>query len=822
MKLIPGACLILFLVTTATAAQRPFTVDDLFEIEDIGRYYGGPYAFSSDGKQLAFTRVRPKKSLANHKWEYLWGNAGGDIWIQPDPASNPINITNGATDGSGWWSPQWSPDGSRLAMLSTRSGNACVWVWNAKTRELKQVSQRASSLRDVHDRPFLWIDNQHLLYPALAPGDQPLGMKIELQTPQIATREWPKAPKGDAPTANVLESGIPVDLSKRPQDDVLLLDVESGNAKQITHATARSWQLSPDHRTIAYTREVSAYTPKPNEPLLLEIGGVSTLALARVDGSNIPLPSGISQDVLVDSVRWSDDGKEVAFLGYEGARARAPKLYRLDIVTSRVTEVPLKELDAAPIVRESTGLEWTHRHELLVYAARVEGSTRPSVTARRDWWLINARGESNNLTRKLTAPPKELWSQDGRSAFVGIGDNKIWRIDTTTRAVTDLTSPSQLKVRSIAWPAATNQGSDEYRIPDRTYRDIVFSVDVNGSDAFYRLDLASTKLTPLTKPSEKAHVVAYEPVAHSAIFYASDRTGLRIWRDSQRLVETNTFLNGIAEAEFRSIDYTSQNGEKLKGWLMLPPDYQAGKRYPLLTWVYAGSVYTDRRPTYEGIDGTVSLNLQIAAAHGYAVLLPSMPLAPEGVADDPMLRLTNGVIPAVDKAIELGIGDPDRLYLMGQSFGGFSTYGLVTQTRRFRSAVSLAGLSDLISLYGQFDARERYTDNPQEQLFMAALMETAQTRMNNPPWKDLGRYIRNSPIFFVDRVETPLMIIQGDVDYVALQQGEEFFISLYRQGKRARFVRYWGEGHVLESPANIRDMWQRIFTWFDDSQPRTP
>jgi dipeptidyl aminopeptidase/acylaminoacyl peptidase len=70
-------------------------------------------------------------------------------------------------------------------------------------------------------------------------------------------------------------------------------------------------------------------------------------------------------------------------------------------------------------------------------------------------------------------------------------------------------------------------------------------------------------------------------------------------------------------------------------------------------------------------------------------------------------------------------------------------------------------------------------------------------------------------VFFVDRVETPLMIIQGDMDYVALQQGEEFFMSLYRQGKRARFVRYWGEGHVLESPANIRDMWQRVFDWFD-------
>ena len=88
--------------------------------------------------------------------------------------------------------------------------------------------------------------------------------------------------------------------------------------------------------------------------------------------------------------------------------------------------------------------------------------------------------------------------------------------------------------------------------------------------------------------------------------------------------------------------------------------------------------------------------------------------------------------------------------------------------------------------------------------------------MGNPPWKDLDRYLRNSPIFYVDRVRTPLMIIQGDLDYVAMQQGEEFFMSLYRQGKRAEFVRYWGEGHVIESPANIRDMWTRIFAWFDE------
>jgi hypothetical protein len=89
--------------------------------------------------------------------------------------------------------------------------------------------------------------------------------------------------------------------------------------------------------------------------------------------------------------------------------------------------------------------------------------------------------------------------------------------------------------------------------------------------------------------------------------------------------------------------------------------------------------------------------------------------------------------------------------------------------------------------------------------------------MGNPPWKDLGRYIRNSPISYVDRVQTPLLIVQGDMDEGSpIQQGEEFFTSLNREGKRVRFVRYLGEGHVLQSPANIRDFWMRTYAWLDE------
>jgi dipeptidyl aminopeptidase/acylaminoacyl peptidase len=88
--------------------------------------------------------------------------------------------------------------------------------------------------------------------------------------------------------------------------------------------------------------------------------------------------------------------------------------------------------------------------------------------------------------------------------------------------------------------------------------------------------------------------------------------------------------------------------------------------------------------------------------------------------------------------------------------------------------------------------------------------------LGDPPWVDPERALKNSPITVIDRVETPLLILHGDVDYIPIQQAEEVFTSLSRLGKRVRFVRYWGESHgVGDSPANVRDRWKQIFLWFD-------
>lgn len=807
-------------------AQRPFRVDDLFELEGIGRYYGGPYAFSPDGQRLAITRVRPQKTRTDLTW-FLWSNGSSDVWIEMRPGDPPVNVTNGASDGSGWWSAQWSPDGSKLAMLSTRGGNVRLWLWDVRTRQLRQVGKSNIDLPNVRERPYVWLDANHLMYPTLSPAEFSQGMIWERRTPMLATPAWAKFNAGKEATASVLQSGVAPDLEKRPHGKLVSLDLADGSEREIVNAQTSGWVVSPNGRAVAYTRKVTMYTPKANEPLPFGTSGLSTVEVATTTGEGVAFQGDISRDVIEESLRWSGDGDQLAFLGYAGGRNEPPVLYVVNVPNRTVTVRKLAGLDAAPIVREQAQIEWTDANDAIVLAAKTNEGTK-DVQARRDWWIVAKDGSQRVLTAGMPAVPRALIAQDGRRAFVGVAGGELWRIVSSTNQVENLTEAFAPKVTGLAWPVQTNLGSDEYAYPNRTYSQLVFVVRDGGgtTQSPYVFDLASAQVHEIRKPAADADLVTYSPQSASAVFFESNRNGLHVWRTSARdgqtsaLVTANGFLRDVAEGEWKSIEYTSLDGKKLKAWVILPYGYQPGKRYPVLTWVYAGSVAGPRPSPFQSINSNSSLNMQIPAGHGYAVLLPSMPLNPEGTVDDPMLRLPSGVLPAVDKLVELGIADPARLFLMGQSFGGFSTYGLVTQTTRFTAAASLAGLSDLISLYGQFDARLRYTDYPHENLFQASLFESAQVRMGNPPWRDLNRYIRNSPIFSVDRVETPLMIIQGDQDYVAMQQGEEFFMSLYRQGKRASFVRYWGEGHVLASPANIRDMWSRIFAWFEEFSPR--
>jgi dipeptidyl aminopeptidase/acylaminoacyl peptidase len=236
--------------------------------------------------------------------------------------------------------------------------------------------------------------------------------------------------------------------------------------------------------------------------------------------------------------------------------------------------------------------------------------------------------------------------------------------------------------------------------------------------------------------------------------------------------------------------------------------------------VYAGNSYRDANMDNTELSDRPSSasNMQLLAARGYVVLFPSIPLPPDTVRRDQYLSILPPVVAAVDRLVELGIADPDRVAVGGHSNGGYATNVIITQTDRFKAAITMAGMSNLTSVVGTFDVRFRYTDMAvRDGTFQMNWAEAGQANLGASLMQDLWAYIRNSPLFYADRIRTPLLLIHGDQDFVHISEAEQLFTSLYRQGKRARFVRYWGEGHSIgASPANTRHMWDEIVAWLDE------
>jgi dipeptidyl aminopeptidase/acylaminoacyl peptidase len=241
----------------------------------------------------------------------------------------------------------------------------------------------------------------------------------------------------------------------------------------------------------------------------------------------------------------------------------------------------------------------------------------------------------------------------------------------------------------------------------------------------------------------------------------------------------------------------------LRGALLLPSNYQRGTRYPLIVYEYPGAKGYDRRNEF-GLSGGRMLNMQLLASRGYAVLAPEIPLH-DGTH---MVDIAQGVLAAVDRAVELGIADSTRLGVIGHSYGGYGAVAVIAQTSRFKAAVAISGISNVISEYAHMMA--------DGQSVGIAWAEWGQVKLGGTPWTYRERYIENSPFFKLDRVTTPLLLVHGGKDTHPPPRGsEETFIALQRLRREVTYVRYDSEGHVINDSANLVDFGTRMIDWFD-------
>lgn len=269
------------------------------------------------------------------------------------------------------------------------------------------------------------------------------------------------------------------------------------------------------------------------------------------------------------------------------------------------------------------------------------------------------------------------------------------------------------------------------------------------------------------------------------------------------LSDANTQQNNYNWGTIELINWTSLDGKELNGMLVKPEDFDPNKKYPLLVNFYERSsdgLHRHRIPRAE----RSSINYSFYTSRGYVIFNPDIAYR----VGYPGESAYNCVIPGITSLVEKGFIDKDNIGVQGHSWGGYQIAYLVTKTDIFKAAESGAPVPNMISAYGGI----RWWTGLSRQF----QYEHTQSRIGGTPWEYPSRYIENSPIFNMDKINTPLLVMHNDADgHVPWYQGIEFFVSLRRLGKPSWFLNYNGEPHWPLKPQNRKDFNIRMAQFFD-------
>ncbi len=544
-----------------------------------------------------------------------------------------------------------------------------------------------------------------------------------------------------------------------PHAQVWLMRADGGEAWRLTDAaqSVASYAWSPDSTTIAYVaadavaKDVQAQHKRGDDEKVFEgdfrmahlwiVGVAPNVATGGAARTEMHPQAAAATELVHDphlTIRgepsWSADGRRVAF-------AAAP----------------------TPLVRDS----------------------------RSDVYIAPVGGGVEKITANPGPDGSPAWSPDGRtiaylstpSASKPLGDG----------IPIDPLGNEHLMLYDVASRRATDAARRDFDLsPGRPYwtadsSRLFFDAGAKAYSDLFAYDVAGRTYTRMTtgKVARIGSVgrtglglVIESSSAPAEVFLMQPAAGGRL----TKLTDTNPQARGLALGRTEVVSWKS-DAFTIEGVLLKPVDYQPGRRYPLLVVPHGGptGAYLDSYWVGYGDGG------QNWAGEGWAVLYPN----PRGSTnygeaferanvDDWGGGDYRDVMSGVDAMVARGIADPDKLAILGWSYGGYMTCWTITQTPRFKAAMIGAGLTNLVSMYGTNDSSN----------YLAAFFG------GTPNATTLALYRSRSGFTFVDRVTTPVLILHGGSDErVPIGQPMEFYRALRDRGKTAELVFYPREGH---------------------------
>jgi dipeptidyl aminopeptidase/acylaminoacyl peptidase len=513
---------------------------------------------------------------------------------------------------------------------------------------------------------------------------------------------------------------------------------------------------------------------------------------------------------------WSPDGKSIAFLFTENAPRRADPLLAIPpetgVIADKVFEQRLAVVDVAsgkitqlsPADMYVYEFDWSpDSQSFALLAAPGAGDA--------NWYV--AQLYTLNLAAPVLKPIYKphfqiacpRWSPDGKSiAFIsglmsdeGFVGGDIFIAPASGGAARNLTPGLPASPSSLYW---------------RTPGEILFTENVDGEAGISTVNLATGKVSELWN---WAGIITTDEFRSAiSISLASDGQTSAVIRNSwnqppeiwagpvgqwKQITHSNPPLT-TPWGEMKSLHWSS-DGMKIQGWLVYPENYDPSRRYPMVVVVHGGPATAVHTGWPDSFFNTLELS-----AHGYFVLNPT-PRGSFGGGE----KFTEAnikdfgygdfrdILAGVDEVVKTLPVDNDRIGITGWSYGGYMTMWAVTQTNRFRAAVSGAGLANWQSYYGQNDIDEWMIP-----YFGASVYD------------DPAVYARSAPITFIKNAKTPTLLLVGQYDgECPAPQSREFWYALKTLGVPTQLVIYPGEGHAFVQLDHQRDVMERVVAWFD-------